>query len=112
MNPVLHGLVFGLLLLVAFLAAMVGISSLTPTGGKRIGLAVGASWALAVLGWLAVVTGMMMMTRYNARPPDGTTDPPLPARAVVVQAGYRALHAAGMIWKSTWRGSRRSWRRP
>jgi hypothetical protein len=99
-TPVLHGLVFGLLFLVAFLAAMVGISSLTPNGGKRIGLAVGATWALAVLGWLAVISGMLMMARYNARPPEGTTDLAAFPRALLLSKPETApLHAAGMIWK-------------
>jgi hypothetical protein len=99
-NPVLHGLVLGLLIVVAFLAAMVGISSLTPNGGKRLGLAVGGTWALAVLGWLAVISGMMMMARYNARPPDGTTDLAAFPRALLMSKPETApLHAAGMIWK-------------
>jgi hypothetical protein len=99
-NPALHGLVFGFLFLIAFVLAMAGISSLTPSGGKRVGLAVGATWALAALGWLAVISGLLMMARYNARPPEGTTDLSAFPRALLLsKPETQLLHAAGMIWK-------------
>jgi hypothetical protein len=85
---------------VAFLAAMIGILSLTSGGGKRIGLAVGATWAFAILGWLAVLTGMLMMARYNARPPAGATDLAAFPRALLMSKRETApLHVVGMVWK-------------
>jgi hypothetical protein len=93
-------LILGALLTIAFLGAIMGVSSLTPSGGKRIGLALGATWALAILGWLAVITGMLMMARYNARPPEGTTDLAAFPRALLMsKPETQPLHAAGMIWK-------------
>ncbi len=104
---VIHGLIFGALFLLAFsggLYSLYGMRSqwLTAEGLKEKASSLKIwTWAMAVVGWLAVLTGTYIVYPwYRAKPPQGTTDlAAFPRSLLLSNPSTAGWHNFGMEWK-------------
>ena len=103
----IHGTVFGfgfILFYTGALALLFTLRSklLTPEGvGRNVALLKTATFLLALLSWLAVITGTYFTYPwYRAAPPAGTTDLTAYARSLLLSNPAKAAwHSFGMEWK-------------
>ena len=104
---VLHGMGFGALFMLAFSGA-IGVIYATAIADTHWQPGAGASRmfrfyliSMAVLAWLAVISGVYVVYPwYRAVPPPGTTDlSPYPQRLLQSSPLTAGWHAYGMEWK-------------
>jgi hypothetical protein len=103
----IHGLIFGALFLLAFsgsLHSLYGLRSewLTAEGLKKKAASLKIwTWTMAIIGWLAVLTGTYIVYPwYRARPPEGTIDlSAFPRYWLLSSSDTAAWHSFGMEWK-------------
>jgi len=101
-----HGLIFGGLFLLAFTGVVAGLWGLRPAwvraGGLKntlLQLKVGVA-SMAVLAWVAVVTGTWIVYPwYRARPPEGADLTDYPRSLLLGTPGRADWHTFGMEWK-------------
>ncbi len=104
---VIHGLIFGALFLLAFSGGMYSLYGLRSQWLTAEGLREKASslkiwtWVMAVVGWLAVITGTYIVYPwYRAKPPEGTTDlSTFPHSFLLADEKVAGWHEFGMEWK-------------
>jgi hypothetical protein len=104
---VIHGLIFGALFLLAFsggIYSLYGLRSewLTPEGlREKVSSLKIWTWAMAIIGWLAVLTGTYVVYPwYRAKPPSGTTDlTGFPRSLILSNPNTAGWHNFGMEWK-------------
>ena len=104
---VIHGLIFGALFLLAFsggLYSLYGLRSqwLTTEGLKeKVSSLKIWTWAMAIVGWLAVLTGTYIVYPwYRAKPPEATFDlSTFPRYLLLSNRDTAGWHNFGMEWK-------------
>ncbi len=103
----IHGLIFGALFLLAFSGGLYSLYGLRSEWLTTEGLKEKTSnlkiwtWAMAVIGWLAVLTGTYIVYPwYRAKPPAGTVDlSPFPRYLLLSNFDTAGWHNFGMEWK-------------
>lgn len=104
---VVHGMIFGALLLLSFTGAWVAVHAITVPVGRWVPSAAQHKMisryiaVMAVLAWLAVLLGAYMVYPwYRAHPPAGVTDlSGFPQRLLMSRASTTGWHDLGMEWK-------------
>ena len=104
---VVHGMLFGALLLLAFTGAAVGLYAITAPEGRGVPASTHNKWlaqylaVMALLAWLAVLLGAYAVYPwYRAHPPAGLTDlSGFPQRLLMSSPTTTGWHDIGMEWK-------------
>jgi hypothetical protein len=104
---VIHGMLFGALLLLAFTGAAVGLYAISAPQGRWVPTAAQHKWlaryvaVMALLAWLAVLLGAYAVYPwYRAHPPAGLTDlSGFPQRLLMSSPTTTGWHDIGMEWK-------------
>lgn len=102
---VLHGMCFGTLFLLAFSGALVGLSRMAsrgagPASGVEQRLLATYIVVMAVLGWLAVLSGAYVIYPwYRAIPMAGADLHGFPQRLLLSNPATAGWHNLGMEWK-------------
>ena len=103
----IHGLIFGALFLLAFSGALYSLYGMRSEWLTAEGLTEKATslkmwtWAMAIIGWLAVLTGTYIVYPwYRAKPPAGTIDlSAFPRYLLLSSSDTAGWHNFGMEWK-------------
>jgi hypothetical protein len=104
---VVHGMLFGALLLLAFTGAAVGLYAISAPSGRWVPTVGQHKWltryvaAMALLAWVAVLLGAYLVYPwYRAHPPAGLTDlSGFPQRLLMSSPTTTGWHDIGMEWK-------------
>ncbi len=102
-----HGMIFGALLLLSFTGAGVGLCAIAAPQGRWLPTVANQKWlaryvaAMALLAWLAVLLGAYVVYPwYRAHPPAGLTDlSGFPQRLLMSSPATTGWHDIGMEWK-------------